>query len=312
LGATFLSGTTISNSLTELYLLFKYLRPKALEKQDIRCFDAWAAIFAKKTTDFEFNVTNSIVQKERFRYFIKVPELAAVYKEINDYRTAGGTGVGRAEGEGESGVVDIHIPPNQYDIIVFAGQGAALVDMAENPGKDLSHLGAGDVVFGTKIAIGIPCDKLPLHHRADIIVGPRTDLVGIRELGQVLTGRRHQAESTGNHNDCLLPGDVVIRLHQPVAVSGQGSHVDGLRDVVGVTPPTPNPLPADFHSCEVMGGRGSDFQWLVPLALANFTGTFVSRQPLLREGQAYAEIRRYGIYDATTVDEWSENNNDNS
>lgn len=51
LGATFLSGTTISNSLTELYLLFKYLRPKELERQDIRCFDAWAAIFAKKTTD---------------------------------------------------------------------------------------------------------------------------------------------------------------------------------------------------------------------------------------------------------------------
>ena len=40
LGATFLSGTTISNSLTELYLLFKYLRPKELERQDIRCFDA--------------------------------------------------------------------------------------------------------------------------------------------------------------------------------------------------------------------------------------------------------------------------------
>ena len=39
LGATFLSGTTISNSLTELYLLFKYLRPKELERQDIRCFD---------------------------------------------------------------------------------------------------------------------------------------------------------------------------------------------------------------------------------------------------------------------------------
>ena len=39
LGATFLSGTTISNSLTELYLLFKYLRPNELERQDIRCFD---------------------------------------------------------------------------------------------------------------------------------------------------------------------------------------------------------------------------------------------------------------------------------
>jgi len=95
LGATFLSGTTISNSLTELYLLFKYLRPNELERQEIGCFDAWAAIFAKKTTDFEFNVTNNIVQKERFRYFIKVPELAAFYNEITDYRTAEDVGVDR-------------------------------------------------------------------------------------------------------------------------------------------------------------------------------------------------------------------------
>lgn len=97
LGATFLSGTTISNSLTELYLLFKYLRPKELERQNIACFDAWAAIFAKKTTDFEFSVTNSVIQKERFRYFIKVPELAAFYNEITDYRTAEDVGVDRPD-----------------------------------------------------------------------------------------------------------------------------------------------------------------------------------------------------------------------
>ena len=97
LGATFLSGTTISNSLTELYLLFKYLRPKELERQNINCFDAWAAIFAKKTTDFEFSVTNQVIQKERFRYFIKVPELAAFYNEITDYRTAADVGVDRPE-----------------------------------------------------------------------------------------------------------------------------------------------------------------------------------------------------------------------
>ena len=95
LGATFLSGTTISNSLTELYLLFKYLRPNELERQEIRSFDAWAAIFAKKTTDFEFSVTNNLIQKERFRYFIKVPELAAFYNEITDYRTAEDVGVDR-------------------------------------------------------------------------------------------------------------------------------------------------------------------------------------------------------------------------
>ena len=115
LGATFLSGTTISNSLTELYLLFKYLRPKELERQDIRCFDAWAAIFAKKTTDFEFNVTNNIVQKERFRYFIKVPELAAFYNEITDYRTAEDVGVDRPK----KNEILHHIPPTpeQEDFI---------------------------------------------------------------------------------------------------------------------------------------------------------------------------------------------------
>ena len=95
LGATFLSGTTISNSLTELYLLFKYLRPKALDRQNIRTFDAWAAVFAKKSVNYEFSVTNQIVQKERFRYFIKVPELAAFYSEITDFRTAEDIGIDR-------------------------------------------------------------------------------------------------------------------------------------------------------------------------------------------------------------------------
>lgn len=107
LGATFLSGTTISNSLTELYLLFKYLRPKALEKQGINCFDAWAAIFARKTTDYEFSVANTIVAKERFRYFIKVPELAQFYAEITDYRTAKSIGIDRPE----KNEILYHIPP---------------------------------------------------------------------------------------------------------------------------------------------------------------------------------------------------------
>ena len=68
--------TPISNSLTEMYLLFKYLRPNEMRRQQIENFDAWAAVFARKTTDFEFSVTNEIIAKERFRHFIKVPELA--------------------------------------------------------------------------------------------------------------------------------------------------------------------------------------------------------------------------------------------
>ncbi|HRI19867.1 MAG TPA: helicase-related protein, partial [Panacibacter sp.] len=85
---TFLSGTPISNSLTEMYLLFKYLRPNEMKRQSIENFDAWAAVFARKTVDFEFSVTNEIIAKERFRHFIKVPELALFYNEITDYKTA--------------------------------------------------------------------------------------------------------------------------------------------------------------------------------------------------------------------------------
>ncbi len=88
LGATFLSGTVVVNALTELYVMFKYLRPMELQRQKISCFDAWAAIFTKKTADYELNVTGSIKRKERFRTYIKVPELAMFLREITDYRTA--------------------------------------------------------------------------------------------------------------------------------------------------------------------------------------------------------------------------------
>ena len=115
LGATFLSGTTVTNSLTELYSLFKYLRPKAMAKQNITCFDAWAAIFTKKSQEFEFSITNQIVLKERFRYFIKVPELAMFYNEITDFRTAEDVGIERPEKHAR--LLNIKPTPDQEDFI---------------------------------------------------------------------------------------------------------------------------------------------------------------------------------------------------
>ena len=133
LGATFLSGTTISNSLTELYLLFKYLRPRALEKQGIGSFDAWAAVFAKKSGDYEFSVTNEIIRKERFRTFIKLPELSAFYGEICDFRTAKDIGIDRPEKR----EILHHIPPTPEQeafigkLMEFAKTGdATLLDRA--------------------------------------------------------------------------------------------------------------------------------------------------------------------------------------
>ena len=127
LGATFLSGTTISNSLTELYLLFKYLRPQALDAQDIHSFDAWAAVFAQKTRDYEINVAGQVVMKERFRKFIKVPELGAFYNEITDYKTAADVGLDRPE----MNVQLVSIPPTEAHLDIssrlleFANSGDA-------------------------------------------------------------------------------------------------------------------------------------------------------------------------------------------
>ena len=137
LGATFLSGTTITNSLTELYSLFRYLRPKAMAKQGITCFDAWAAIFTRKTQEYEFGLTNQIVLKERFRYFIKVPELAQFYNEITDYRTAKDVGIERPEKYAR--LMHIEPTPDQEEFIHtlmrFAETGNFKLIGIDNPTK---------------------------------------------------------------------------------------------------------------------------------------------------------------------------------
>ena len=125
LGATFLSGTTISNSLTELYLLFKYLRPQGMSGQNINSFDAWAAVFARKSRDYELNVAGQIVMKERYRHFIKVPELGMFYNEITDYKTAADVGLERPKMDVE--LVNIQPTPDHQDfsrrLLQFAQDG---------------------------------------------------------------------------------------------------------------------------------------------------------------------------------------------
>jgi len=85
-GVTFLSGTPISNSLVEMYLLFKYLRPGKMQELGYVSFDAWVKQFAEQSNSLEFSVTGSFKQNTRFRRFINVPELSMLYSEITDLR----------------------------------------------------------------------------------------------------------------------------------------------------------------------------------------------------------------------------------
>lgn len=96
-GATFFSGTTISNSLTELYLLQKYLTPISLKERGIYNFDAWCSNFAEKSIEFETNLVNQIISKERFRYFVNLPELSMMYNQMADVMTGDMAKIDRPE-----------------------------------------------------------------------------------------------------------------------------------------------------------------------------------------------------------------------
>lgn len=85
-GTVFLSGTTISNSLSEIYHLLNYLRPSEMERLGMTTFDAWAGNFAIHTAELEYGVTSELKEKDRFRSLTNIPELAKMYAEIADVR----------------------------------------------------------------------------------------------------------------------------------------------------------------------------------------------------------------------------------
>jgi N12 class adenine-specific DNA methylase len=85
-GTTFLSGTTISNSLVEIYNLLQYLRPNEMAKLGLNTFDAWASTFAQRSSELEYGVTNQLKEKNRFRSFNNVSELSSMYREMADVR----------------------------------------------------------------------------------------------------------------------------------------------------------------------------------------------------------------------------------
>ena len=81
-GATFFSGTPITNALAELYILQDYLVPRKLEERGIANFDAWVSNFVEKTAEIETNMVGAAVITERFRKYMNIPELSEMYNEM--------------------------------------------------------------------------------------------------------------------------------------------------------------------------------------------------------------------------------------
>lgn len=88
-GTVFATGTPISNSMTELYTMQRYLQYSLLQKNDLVHFDAWASTFGETVTALELKPEGTGYRlRTRFARFYNLPELLAMFKECADIRTA--------------------------------------------------------------------------------------------------------------------------------------------------------------------------------------------------------------------------------
>ena len=88
-GIVFATGTPISNSMTEMYIMMRYLQYGLLEQEGLLNFDAWASTFGESVTAIELAPEgNGYRSKTRFAKFYNLPELMNMFKQCADIQTA--------------------------------------------------------------------------------------------------------------------------------------------------------------------------------------------------------------------------------
>lgn len=88
-GVVFATGTPISNSMTEMYTMQRYLQYSTLVKHNLQHFDCWASTFGETSTSIELAPEGSGYRmKTRFSKFFNLPELINMFKEVADIKTA--------------------------------------------------------------------------------------------------------------------------------------------------------------------------------------------------------------------------------
>lgn len=88
-GVVFATGTPVSNSMAEMWVMQRYLQPKTLEGNQVGMFDTWAGNFGESVTSLELAPDGSGYRMQtRFARFVNLPELMSMFREVADIRTA--------------------------------------------------------------------------------------------------------------------------------------------------------------------------------------------------------------------------------
>ena len=88
-GVVFATGTPVSNSMTELYTVMRYLQYSTLQQKKLTHFDCWASTFGETTTAIELAPEGTGYRaRTRFAKFFNLPELMSMFKEVADIKTA--------------------------------------------------------------------------------------------------------------------------------------------------------------------------------------------------------------------------------
>jgi len=136
--ATFATGTPVTNSLRELYVMQSFLRPEALERAEIEHFDAWAANFCRTVTTLELEPSGAGYRvATRVARFANVPDLVGMYREFADVATASDIALPvPALRGGERTVVSIEPSPELVDYIDGLGERAKNLGRSGVKGED--------------------------------------------------------------------------------------------------------------------------------------------------------------------------------
>ena len=87
-GVVFATGTPVSNTLCEVYVMLRYLAPALLERAGIHHFDAWAATFTRQVTALELSPDGASYRMRTRFHFQNVVELIKLFRSVADMQMA--------------------------------------------------------------------------------------------------------------------------------------------------------------------------------------------------------------------------------